>query len=84
MYRGLFSIIKDEVFNIKAKEKFNRGGIHFLVSGISSFLLGLTILVNDDFQENNYILILLFLGKEFLVLIIGLSVYALADIIENG
>lgn len=84
VHRGLLSIIKDGVFNIKTKEKFKRGGILFLVSGTLSFLLGLSLLVNDNFQDDYFILILIFLGKEFFVLVTGFSLYALTDIIDNG
>ncbi|WP_417199640.1 DUF2975 domain-containing protein [Bizionia sp.] len=77
--KGLTTIIKEGLFNLQSVSKLKTGGKLFLVSGTLSFLFD--FLVSYDSKSLN---LLGNLGQDFLLMIIGFSLYIVADIISNG
>ncbi|PYE83110.1 hypothetical protein DFQ11_101541 [Winogradskyella epiphytica] len=77
--KGLSTIIKEGFFNLKSGMQFKTGGKLFLVSGLLSFLFDFSILY--DSKSFN---LLGNLGQDFLLMVIGFSLYIVADILQNG
>ncbi len=76
---GLGVIIKEGFFNLKSATKFKTGGKLFLISGCLSLIFSIVLTYSS--QE-----LILFgvMGQDFLLLVIGFSLYIIADILQNG
>ncbi|OBX23531.1 MULTISPECIES: DUF2975 domain-containing protein [Bizionia] len=77
--KGLTTIIKEGLFNLKSVSKFKTGGKLFLISGVLSFLFDFLIM-----YDSKSLNLLGNLGQDFLLMVIGFSLYIVADIISNG
>lgn len=76
---GLGEIIKGGFFNVNSATKFKTAGKLFLISGFLSLLFSSVLLFRSE-----EILFLGELGQNFLLMIIGFSLYIIADILQNG
>ncbi|QRM88530.1 DUF2975 domain-containing protein [Lacinutrix sp. WUR7] len=77
--KGLSVIIKEGFFNLKSATQFKTGGKLFLVSGILSFLFDFIIM-----YDSKSMVLLGNLGQDFLLMIVGFSLYIVADILQSG
>lgn len=80
--RALSLIIKNGIFNNIAAKKLKNGGLFFLISGLGSILYRIIIFIrkpdpNSEFFFSN-------VEKNFLLIMIGFSIYIMADVIKNG
>ncbi|MEP1488954.1 MAG: DUF2975 domain-containing protein [Algibacter sp.] len=77
--RGLYNIIKKGFFNTKSNSLFRKGGLLFIISGFCNFFINIIIplLKGQNFFK-------IFIGNDFYILVIGLSLYLTADLIQDG
>ena len=79
VHLGLKKVIYKGYFNDKSAENFRTGGLLFLISGILSLIIETYL-----FFVTKVIAHLGFMGQDFLILLMGLSLFILADFIQNG
>ncbi len=82
LQRALYSIIKNGFFNNTAYSNLKRAGLFFLMVGFGSIILNVVIIMRNSYD----ILELLYsnLGQDVLLIIVGFSLFILADVIQNG
>ncbi len=76
---GLFSLIKKGFFNAKSYSWFRIAGLLLVISGFCNLVLHVIIPLYKGMKFFE-----LFIGNDFLILVLGIGLYALADIIQNG
>jgi hypothetical protein len=76
---GLGKIIKEGLFNSDSAIQFKMGGKLFLLSGSLSLIFNIML-----FYGSIEIALLALMGQDFLFIIIGFSLYIIADILQNG
>ncbi|WP_431133415.1 DUF2975 domain-containing protein [Psychroserpens mesophilus] len=76
---GLSVIIKEDIFNFKSSIKFKTAGKLLLLSGFLSLIFSMTL-----FYSSQEITLLAEIGRDFLLMVIGFSLYIVADILQNG
>ena len=76
---GLGSIIKDGLFNFKSATKFKTAGKLFLVSGFLSLVFSVVL-----FYRSQELALIGEIGQDFLLMVIGFSLYIIADVLQNG
>lgn len=79
IHLGLKKVIEMGYFNHKSATNFKKGGLFFLISGVASF-----IIESYFYFVTKSIALLGFIGQDLLILLIGFSLYIIADVIENG
>lgn len=79
--RALNNIIKKGAFNNKLHLLLKRGGLFFIISGFFGFIINFIIPLFIIFKRNP---LNMFIGNDFLILIIGVSLYYASDIIHDG
>ncbi len=77
--RGLYATIKNGFFNQSSATKFKISGMLFLVSGILSLIFDVLL-----FSNSQEIALVTNFGQDLLLILIGFSLYIIADIIING
>ena len=82
LQKALYSIIKNGFFNHSAYFNFKRAGLFFLLAGFGSIILNVVIIVRNP----NDVLELLHssLGQNFLLIMVGYSLFIIADVVKNG
>ena len=77
--RGLYATIKNGFFNQSSASRFKISGMLFLVSGILSLIFNVLL-----FSNSQEIALVTNFGQDLLLILIGFSLYIIADIIING
>lgn len=77
--KGLYNIMKKGFFNKKSNSLFRKGGLLFIISGLCSFIINIVVPL---FKGQNFFN--MFIGNDFYILVIGLSLYLTADLIQDG
>ena len=82
LQRSLNAIIKNGFFNTMAFSNFKKSGSFFLLAGFGSIILSAVVIIGNSYD----ILELLSssLGQDILLIIIGFSLFIIADVFENG
>mgnify|MGYP003629343613 CR=1 FL=1 len=82
LQRALYSIIKNGFFNKFAHTNFKWAGLFFLLTGFGSIILNVVIIVRNSYD----ILELLNsnLGQDLLLIMVGFSLFVIADVVQNG
>lgn len=77
--RGLNSIVRNGFFYNTSKSLLRKGGLFFIISGFlgSLFNIIIPLFKGVDFFK-------MFLGNDFLVFVLGLSLFFVSDIIKEG
>jgi len=73
--RGLTIIIRNGFFNKRSSNSLKKAGFFFLISGVLNTIIHLI----EYYPLGN-----IYLGQDFLILLIGFSLYIIDDIIDNG
>lgn len=76
---GLQKVIKQGYFNNKSADDFRRGGLFFLLSGGTSLVMETYL-----FFATKGVAHIGFMGQDFLILLIGFTLYIVSDFIKNG
>ena len=79
---ALFSIIKKGFFNNNAYNNFKNSGIFFLVAGSGGAIIDIVMIIRTS--DNIFELLYSNLGSDFLLIMIGFSLFTLADLVQNG
>ena len=79
IHLGLRTLIEKGYFNTESASDFRKGGLFFLISGILSLVMETYL-----FLVTKVIAHLGFMAQEFLILLMGISLYILADFIQHG
>jgi hypothetical protein len=76
---GLKGLVRKGFFNTKSFYWFRIAGLLFVISGFCNFILhvGIPLFKGKKFFE-------LFIGNDFLIFVLGIGLYVLADLIQNG
>ncbi|PWH83741.1 hypothetical protein DIS18_04085 [Algibacter marinivivus] len=80
--RALYSIIRKGFFNSTIHANFKKAGLFFLIAGFGGVVFDVVMIskISDRIVE----LLYSNLGKDFLLIMVGFSLFILADIIQNG
>ena len=76
---GLGVIIKEGFFNLKSATKFKTAGKLLLLSGFLSLMFSIIL-----FYSSRDITLLGVIGQDFFLIVIGFSLYIIADVLQNG
>ncbi len=71
----------------KSKVLLKKAGLFFVLSGFFSFIIGLETLFNFQdlvFKNKADYFFRVFPGNDFLIMVVGLTVYFISDIIHEG
>ncbi|MBC2843656.1 DUF2975 domain-containing protein [Winogradskyella flava] len=79
IHLGLYDFIKKGFFNTKSYSRSRRAALLFVISGSFNFVFHV---VNPLFKGRNFFE--LFIGNDFLILVLGIGLYVLADLVQNG
>lgn len=79
VHLGLKKVIKKGYFNNESAVNFKRGGLFFLLSGTASLIMESYL-----YFVTKGVAMLGFIGQDFLILLIGFSLYIVSDVIQNG
>lgn len=80
--RALYSVVRNGFFSNTIYSNFRRAGLFFFIAGFGRAIFDVVII----FRISDRIIELLYsnLGQDFLLLMVGFSLFILADIIKNG
>jgi hypothetical protein len=82
LQRAFYSIIKNDFFNDFSNFNFKRSGLFFLLAGFGSIILNVIIIIRNSYDAEEFFYSNL--GQDLLLIVIGFSLFIIADVIQNG